>query len=267
MKNIGALIPIRLASERLPDKAIREICSKPIVCHLLDRVFASGYIEKSNAVVCTTEDKSDDRLVEIVEGYGASIFRGSTDDIIKRFYDAVHHFSFDAVIQVDGDDILCETLYMDLTMEKLLSDSTLDIVTCEKLPLGIASKSFTKTAMERVYGNYKSHENDTGFIYFFTKTGLCKQSVVGPLKKEHVLDEARLTLDYPQDLELFTKIYESLYNAGEVFGLDEVLDLLRKHPELIGVNSDLDEEYWQRTRDKARLEYKDRDGTVKTIEV
>lgn len=264
---IGALVPIRLASERLPDKAIKKISGKPLVCHLLDRIFASKYIEENNVIVCTTKESSDDLLVEIVEGYGAGVFRGSTDDIIKRFYDAINEYDFDAVIQVDGDDILCETQYMDMTMDKLLSDSSLGIVTCEKLPLGIASKSFVRPAMENIYRHYKSGNNDTGFIYFFTKTNLCKQDVIRPVKADHILDKARLTLDYPEDLELFTKIFEALYQEGKVFNLDKVLDFLRKNPELMKINSNLNEEYWQRTKDKVKLEYKDSNGEFNTIRV
>lgn len=164
MQKYGALIPIRLASERLPRKAVRTVCGKPLVCHLLDRVFASKFItDRRNVVVCTTTDSSDDELETIVSEYGASVFRGSVEDIIKRFYDAMQEYKFDAVIQVDGDDIFCDSQYMDLTMERLLSDPTLGIVTCEGLPLGIASKSFSMESMRKVFANYKTIENDTGF--------------------------------------------------------------------------------------------------------
>ena len=266
--NIGSLIPIRLASERLPGKAIIEVCGKPLVCHLLDRVFASKYIKnKSDVVVCTTRSSSDDRLVDIVENYGASIFRGSKDDIIKRFYDAIHEFNFDYIIQVDGDDILCATEYMDLTMEMLLTDNTLDIVTCEGLPLGVASKSFTKDAMNKVFKYYKTNRNDTGFIYYFTKTGLCNEKIIGPISDKHILNEARLTLDYKEDLNVFISIIESLYPSNTIFSLNNIVAFLKKRNEIINLNSNLDEEYWQRTRDKAQLYYLDKDGIDKKIEV
>ena len=267
IKKIGALIPIRLASERLPNKAIREICGRPAVWHLLDRVCASRYVSKKDIVVCTTLEKSDDRLTEIVRGYGAGIFRGSTDDIIKRFYDAIAYFDFDAVIQVDGDDVLCETLYMDLTMEHILSDPSLDIVTCKGLPLGIASKSFTRKAMERVLKHYKSGRNDTGFAYFFTKAGLCKQYEISPVKPEHILDEARLTLDHPEDLTVFTKIFEALYREGAVFKLDDIISFLRRNPHIMKINNVLNEQYWQRTKDKTSLEFKDASGTIRSIKL
>ena len=37
---IGALIPARLSSERLPGKALAQICDRPMIAHLLDRVAA-----------------------------------------------------------------------------------------------------------------------------------------------------------------------------------------------------------------------------------
>ncbi|KJJ84935.1 acylneuraminate cytidylyltransferase [Candidatus Omnitrophus magneticus] len=264
---IGAIIPIRLASERLPRKALKEICGRPCVYHLLDRVLDVPYLEKKNIVVCTTLDKSDDDLVEVVESYGASVFRGSTDDIIKRFYDAIAKYDFEYVIQVDGDDILCDSLYMKLSMDKLLEDKSLDIVTCEGLPLGIASKSFTRIAMEKVYAKYKTEKNDTGFGYFFTKTGICKVGEIAPVSHEHILNEARLTLDYEEDFEVFKKIIEALYVKGKVFGLSEVTSFLRENPEVMAINNKLDKEYWTRTKQKAKLEYQDSLGNMRGIEI
>ncbi len=264
-KKIGALIPIRLKSERLLSKAIKDICGKPVVCHLLDRAFKSEYLDKENVVVCTTEESSDDELVEVVKNYGASVFRGSTDDIIKRFYDAMNQFNFDAVIQIDGDDVTADTLYMDLTMKKLLSDNSLDIVTCDNLPLGIATKSFTKSAMDKVYEHYKTVNNDTGFIYFFTKTGLCKHEILQPVSERHSDNGARLTLDYDEDFQVFNAIFEALYEEGEVFTLTEINDFLEAHPQVKNLNLSLNDGYWERTKEKAQLYYLDNEGNQKKI--
>ncbi len=262
---LGALIPIRMASSRLPAKALRQICGKPVVSHLLDRVFASRYLDKKDVIVCTTPRADDDPLVAAVENYGARVFRGSEDDIIHRFYHAMKQYGFEAVVQVDGDDILCATEYMDLTMEKLLSDSGLDIVTCKGLPLGIACKSFTMKAMEKVFAHYKTERNDTGFIYFFTKTTLCQQAVIGPVSPDHILDEARLTLDYEEDFELFRRILEGLQREGGALDLASVVRLLKANPEWMKINSSLNEQYWARTAQKAQLEYRDTDGAVRKV--
>jgi spore coat polysaccharide biosynthesis protein SpsF (cytidylyltransferase family) len=265
MRKIGALIPIRLASERLPGKALKEICHRPALYHLLDRVCASLHIEKENIVVCTTEDASDDSLVDIVETYGVKIFRGSKDDIIKRFYDAIQYFNFDYILQIDGDDLLADPIYMGLTMTALLNDNTIDIATCEGLPLGIATKSFTRSAIEKVYKHYKTHKNDTGFIYFFTKTGLCKQKIIYPLSPEHLCNEARLTLDYPEDFDVFKNIIETLYQPDNIFSLETLVNYLKSNPDIMKKNQFLNKQYWERTNQLAQLQYIDSHGVLNTI--
>lgn len=263
---IGALIPIRLASERLPGKALKDICGRPMAHHLLDRVTASRHIaDPKHVVVCTTTDRSDDELVSAVERYGCSVFRGSVDDIIRRFGDAMAAFGFDAVIQADGDDPLSATEYMDLTMDRLLADRTLDIVTAKGLPLGTATKSFTRGAMEKVLAAYRTERNDTGFIYLFTKSGLCRHLEIEPASREHAHDKARLTLDYDVDLELFRRIFEALYRPGQVFGLGELVRFLNAHPDLVELNRHVEAQYWQRTAEKAQLAYVGSDGNVATI--
>jgi spore coat polysaccharide biosynthesis protein SpsF len=265
--NIGALIPVRLTSERLPGKALKLINGRPVVHHLLDRAIACRYLAPERVVVCTTEAPEDAPLIEAVEDYGAAVFRGDRDDIIKRFHDAMVHFNFDAVVQIDGDDPLTDPLYMDLTMERLLSDPGLGIVRSEGLPLGVNCKSFSRTAMETVIENYNAGQNDTGFIYYFTKTDLVRQDVVTATTPDHVFDEARLTLDYDVDLELFRRIFEALEMDKHMCTLSEVIKYLRQNPDVLRINQGLDEEYWQRTRDKANLEYTDKSGRPQNIAV
>ena len=265
IKNIGALIPVRLASERLPGKALKKICNRPVIYHLLDRVCACKHIEPANAIICTTDERSDDALVEAVEAYGAGIFRGATDDIIDRFYAAMKAFDFDAVVQIDGDDPLSATEYMDHTMDRLIAEPHTDIVTVRNLPLGVATKSFTRTAMEKVIASYQTQQNDTGFIYFFTKTGLCTHVEIDPVGAEHIHESARLTLDYEDDLTFLRSIFNVLFKPGIVFGLAEVVEFLNSNPALVAINRHVEAEYNQRTIDKAVLEYRSENGETKRV--
>lgn len=265
---VGALIPIRLTSERLPGKALLPIVGRPVVHHLLDRVVAAEHIRSPrDVVVTTTEDASDDPLVAAVEAYGCSVFRGARDDIIKRFHDAIAHHGFDAVIQVDGDDPLTETRFMDRTMKRLLSDPSLGIVWSEGLPLGVNCKSFTAAAMRKVIAHYKSDQNDTGFIYFFTKTGLVKTAIERADDPADRHDSLRLTLDYAVDFELFRHVIEALYQPGETFDIRAAIGWLRAHPDIAALNANLDEAYWTNTRAKANLEFTDAGGALRKIAV
>lgn len=251
---IGAIVPVRLASERMPGKALMPIMGRPAILHLLDRLFASRYLTPDAVVVCTTTDPSDDPLESIVESVGAQVFRGSRDDIIDRFHSAVAESQFDAVIQADGDDPCSDTTYMDLCMDRLLEEPELGIAVTEGLPLGLGSKAIRASAIHTVWKHHLTEKNDTGFIYYFTRTGLCKIARITPLPG-HEHQTARLTLDYPQDLAFFEALFRELYKEGCTFGIDQIVPLLNRRPELIQINSMVDEEYWRRTQQLAQLEY------------
>lgn len=255
-----------MTSERLPGKALKDLCGRPVVNHLLDRVFASKYVARENVIVCTTPDPANDALVAAVLQTGAQVFRGNEDDIIDRFWGAAQHFGLEAFLQVDGDDPCSDTTYMDRAMSALLSDQSLGIVTVEGLPLGLATKAIRTSALQRAWEYHLTERNDTGFIYYFTKTGLCPQLVL-KADVEHRHPTSRLTLDYEQDMEFFRALFARLYTPGKIFGAAEIVACLEAEPALVQINAKLNEEYWNRTRAKAELEYRAPDGSRKKIEV
>lgn len=249
MNRIGALIPIRLGSSRLPGKALLPIVSRPAVHHLLDRCFASRYLVPEHVIVCTTTDPTDDPLVPIVESTGARIFRGARDDLIDRLHQAAEAHGLDVIVEVDGDDVCTDSLYIDLCIEKLLAVPELDVVFGEGLPLGVSARVLRAKALKAVYENYKPGKNDTGFMYYLTRSGMFSVDTVKPLSAAHVNTSARLTLDYDEDLAFFTAIFERLYQPGRVFGVEDICRLLAQEPALLNLNVGLDEKYWERTRE------------------
>ena len=188
-------------------------------------------------------------------------------DIIKRFYSAMEAFDLEYVVQVDGDDPLTATEYMDITMDVLLADTSLDIVTVDGLPLGCASKSFSRRAIEKVFGAYLTKENDTGFIYFFTKTGLCNHQIVRC--KIHII-----SIQTRGSPSIILKILSYLprylmepKKSGQKLNHEGVVKYLTEHKDLCDINSYLEERYLQRTVQKANLQYVSPVGYAETIKV
>ena len=258
---IGALIPIRLSSERLPRKALALASGRPLVAHLISQVRATRHVDPEFIIVCTTMESVDDDLVSAVAEAGGQLFRGSRDDLVDRLASACEAFELDIALQVDGDDPLVDPAYMDRAIEALLSDPKADVAVVDGLPLGISSKAIRRRAFDTVRAAYRTRSNDTGFGYFFTRTGLCNVThVIAPITDGHA--EARLTLDYPEDLEFFRTVISALHRHGSPIHLHEILTLLREHPQLVKINGWRSKEYWERTVALATLEFEDRDGQV-----
>ena len=115
-------------------------------------------------------------LVKVAKKNKVSIFRGEEDDIIKRYFDCAKEYKLDLIISVNGDNPLTSVEHIEYSVEKALSiDSNKKfIITQKKLPLGCASYIFNSHTLQTVFNSYITKKNDTGFIYFFTKTKLCK---------------------------------------------------------------------------------------------
>ena len=263
---LGVLIPVRVASERLPGKALLSLGGRPVIKRLLDRLFGSRHLKPDSIVVCTTAEESDDALVDVVKSAGARVFRGSRDDIIERFYGAIQKFGFDAVAEVDGDDPLADVGYMDLCLDRLIADSTLDVVVTDGLPFGMGSKALRSAAVELIWRHHRTTRNDTGFMYYFTRSSLCRVGKVYPLSPADEHASARVTLDYPEDLEFLEAVWKELSPVNSSFGVKELVALLRARPELVAINAGRTREYWARTREKTSLEY-ELAGRIYRVEV
>ena len=60
-----------------------------------------------------------------------------------------------------------------------------------------------------------------------------KYKVSDPLFKH---PEWRLTLDYPEDYELFKQVFDGLYKEGEIFSFKEIMTLLKENPVIMEIN-------------------------------
>ena len=269
MTRVGAFLRVRLSSSRLPGKALAPLGGRPVVTHVLDRIAASRFVEsRRDIVVVTSTDPSDDPLVPVVEAAGASVFRGSLEDVVDRTFRALDAYGFDAVIQVEGDNAFVDTQYMDHAMATLLADDALDVVLCRGLPLGLATKAIRGRAIRRVHERYVPGPNGTGGFLYFTETGLCTVGEVGPLAPGHVHETVRVTLDYDDDLRFFEALLAEL--GDRPFGAGELVEAVRRRPELVAINAHLSEAYWDRSDGLIageRLSYRDDAGVLRELAV
>jgi spore coat polysaccharide biosynthesis protein SpsF len=263
--HLGALIPVRLGSSRLPGKALLPIQGVPVLQILLRRIIDCSLVTPENIVVCTTHRPEDESLRNVVEDAGCSLFKGPEDDLILRFKQAVDHFGFDAVLQVDGDDPLTDSGYMAETLKALIEDSSREVVSVQALPLGLNSKSFTRDALNKVASVYRSKINDTGFSKYFTDAGVCRHTIIKPLDPGHVLDGVRLTMDYQEDFDLISTIISSLSNGTQPPNVSEIVSFLRANPDLAASNLHVEKTYWQRHQSLSRLRFVDADGTTRDL--
>jgi spore coat polysaccharide biosynthesis protein SpsF len=232
-------IAVRMKSTRLPKKALIEIRGKPAIDHLIDRLKTARLPDL--IVLCTSTHPDDAILIDVAKRNNIEGFRGSEADKLERFLAAALRYNVDLIIAVDGDDILCDPIYIDKTIDTLVKTKA-DLVTCDKLPLGTACNGMKFEALKKVC-EIKSQSDTEVWRGYFTDTGLFKVIFLEPDDAELSRPEIRLTLDYPEDYELFKQIFEELYVPGKVFSLKEVITLFNNNPHLMDINKTVHQHY------------------------
>jgi spore coat polysaccharide biosynthesis protein SpsF (cytidylyltransferase family) len=191
--------------------------------------------EQADLIVVTTSSHPDDEpLVEIARECGVETFRGSEEDKLDRYLQAARAFQVDLVVVVDGDDPFCDPGYIDrLIQEGRASDA--DYLTVEGLPVGITANAIRVSALERVC-QIKIEKDTEVWGGYFTQTGLFEPRVIAA-DRAHRVPNLRLTLDYPEDYQLFCAIHDYLHCQGEVFSLDDIFSLISRRPEIGRINA------------------------------
>lgn len=229
--NKAIFIPVRLSSTRFPRKAIKKLDGKTCLEYLINRIKQIKNVDL--IVLCTTTELIDDKLEELAEKLNIECFRGSKNDILKRYLDASEQFKVDLIINVDGDDIFCELDFIEITLNEMTKMKN-DIIIWKNMPIGTTPIGIKVDAIKKICSVKDVNNTDTGWLRLFTKTHMFKVKYLTSYDPEKLHPNLRLTLDYPQDLEFFKKILEKLC---EPIRLKDIVKLVKNEPKLLEINS------------------------------
>jgi 3-deoxy-manno-octulosonate cytidylyltransferase (CMP-KDO synthetase) len=123
MKTI-AIIPSRLASTRLPRKVLADICGKPLVQHVWERVSRAKNID---AVIVATDSPE---VVQVVAGWGgrALLTDPNCQSGTERIASLLDHLNADLILNVQGDEPLVDSDMLDALVARWKS-SPCDLIT------------------------------------------------------------------------------------------------------------------------------------------
>ena len=236
--NCDVLIPVRLGNTRLPGKALKKIGGKEIILYLINRLKLCKNIRK--VIICTTSLPSDDILAELLIKNNVDFFRGSEKDILERFNSTAKKFATDFIINVDGDDVYTDPIYVD-QMVQHFQNTNADYVDMIGFPFGFRSVGFSKNALRKICQLKDTIDTETGYRDYFTQVDIFKISNMH-YDSIDFPKNLRLSLDYQEDLELAKIIFHRL---GNDFHLEDILELFQNNPDLLKITSNLEAKWEQ----------------------
>ncbi len=120
---VVGLIPARLESSRLPEKALVDICGLPMIVHTYKRALLAHTLD--DVFVATDSD----RIKSVVEQHGGKVIMTSRDHKTgsDRLAEACQEIDCDIVVNIQGDEPLVNPDHIDAIVEPLLSDTSVQI--------------------------------------------------------------------------------------------------------------------------------------------
>ncbi len=208
-----AITQARCGSTRLPNKVLKTIQGHTLLDIHLNRILKSKKINQ--LLVATTNEPADNAIVEIAVRNGLPYYRGSTNNVLDRFYQAAKTEDPQWVVRLTSDCPLIDPELIDKIIAKAID---LDVDYCSNTlratyPDGMDVEVFKFSALERAWNEAmldSEKEHVTPFIYknstFNNKQAFSSYNYLNDIDYGNV----RLTVDEKKDFEVVKILIESL---------------------------------------------------------
>lgn len=232
---IFAIVQVRMSSSRLPGKALYPLLGKPMLIRQLERLHYSDGID--DIIVATSIDRSDDCIEQWVEQEGFYCFRGSLNDVLDRYYTAASQYKAEHIVRITADCPLLDAQLLDNMLVDYFESNVdyLSNVSSPTFPDGLDVEIFSFNALERAWKQatlLSEREHVTSFIRDRKNNFSVKN-----FSNHEDLSHMRWTVDYPEDYHFVKQVYERCYPYNAEFTMNNVLQELKKDPNLQQINS------------------------------
>lgn len=234
------IVQARMGSERFPGKVMKRIKGKPLLGYMLERIQRMQYIDE--IVVASTESMDDQVIVDYCQRLGVKWYRGSTNDVLSRYYEVAVREAAQVIVRLTADCPLIDPFILDnMVVNFVAAQPNLDYMSntvSRSFPRGFDCEILSFEALEETYNKAKlpmEREHVTPYIYL--RWSLFRVANYFSILGDH--SNYRLTVDYPEDFKLISKIITELTPTNPEFGLKDVLNFLEKNPKIAKINAHL----------------------------
>ncbi len=224
-----------MESSRLPGKVMMKPDGKnPIIYYVIKQLQNCKLLDK--VVIATTNLPVDDVLAHFVKEKGISIFRGSSNDVLDRYYQCAKEFSFSDIVRITSDNPLIDPTIVDLVIGKYL-EGDFNYVTNSNprtFPQGTETEVFSFKTIETAWKKAKSspeREHVTPYIY----NNPNKFKIFNVSYSEN-LSYLRWTVDRENDFNLVQSLLKKIKKRPVL--MKDILELFEQQPNLKKINED-----------------------------
>jgi spore coat polysaccharide biosynthesis protein SpsF (cytidylyltransferase family) len=233
---IGVFIACRLKSSRLKKKAILKLTKEH---SLIEKcILSAKKIKCADLVVLTTSyAKEDSILKKYCQKHSIKFFKGSKENVIKRYYNAAKKFNVDIIIRVTGDCPEISEEIVNILFEKHIYSNS-DYSVAKDCPVGYGAEIINVNALKKIFKKKKKAEMSEYMTYYFINNPkIFKLNFV--ILPAWMRKKYRMTIDYQRDLKFFRELYKKLKKEKIEMNFKNLNFILKKYKYLLKINANI----------------------------
>ena len=147
-KLVTAILQSRVRSTRLPSKVLMDLGGRPLLAFMIERIKRCP--DLNQIILATTNHPSDDPLDLLGKKLGLKVVRGSTNDVLARYFQATKDTKDSILVRLTGDCPLIDPQLISEAIKKFKSEKVDYLSNCfpPTYPDGLDVEVFTKEALE-----------------------------------------------------------------------------------------------------------------------
>jgi len=233
-KRVVLIIQARMGSNRLPGKSMKELAGAPLVGRILERVKRCRRLDE--IVLAIPDTARDGVLADLGKAHGVTVFAGSENDLVDRYYHAALASKAELVGRLPADNATPEPSEIDRIVEHHLSlgrrgfSSNLSVIGDSGYPDGIGAEVFDFSLLAEArdrHGDPRQREHVHLNFYDYAK----QQAVDAewcPVSTVHCPPEFRrpdlvLDVNTQEQYEFMRRLYADLYPANPNFHITDII--------------------------------------------
>jgi glutamate-1-semialdehyde aminotransferase/spore coat polysaccharide biosynthesis protein SpsF (cytidylyltransferase family) len=232
---VVGIVQARMESTRFPGKVMAEIQGLPMIRRVVDRLRGAASVDL--VVVAISDRPADDVLADYCAAHAVECFRGSSDDVLDRFYRGALRYGARAVARITGDCPLVDPRVVDRVVEtfRRTGDQYVTNTLRGTYPDGLDVEVFSFDALAQAWRDARQPaEREHVTPYIRTSGRFTVRDVESEV--DCSARNLRWTVDHPADLEFVRAVYARLAAKPGIFGMADVLALLDREPSLLEMN-------------------------------
>lgn len=228
------IIQARMGSARLPGKSMMDLAGAPLVGRILERVKRCTRLDE---IVLAIPDTPHDRVLgQLGREHGVTVFAGSENDLLERYYQAALASRAEVVGRLPADNATPEPGEIDRIVDHHLSlgrrgfSSNLSVIADSGYPDGIGAEMFDLSLLAEARArNTDPRQREHVHLNFFDYgAGRAVDESWCPISTVRCPAEFRrpdLVLDVNtlEQYEFMRQLYEYLYPRNPQFHITDII--------------------------------------------